>query len=255
MRPVDGAGENAFAVRTLNTWSRGPDHAGRLRRIAHKIHAEVPDNVGLISVQEVVRPIHLPWAKDGAARLAGYLQELYGGPVAHCSRGDVGIVAGPEFEITAHRAWLLGRDSWLHDPLSIPYRRYLLEGELRHVALGRRLRFYATHLSHGAQESQRARQTERLLSLIQRRAAPGELLPLLAGDFNAIAGSACFRQIETHFELLHADSVDAIWAGRASSFPSSAGSYAVRKTSLMNLTSEGLCDSHESPSVALEIRI
>jgi endonuclease/exonuclease/phosphatase family metal-dependent hydrolase len=252
-----------FSVRNVNTWSRGPDYACRLARIAAKLHADAPDAPGLIALQEVARPLRWPWTRDGATLLARSLEALYGSRLARCRAGDVGIVAGPEWRLVAHRSWLLGRDAWLHDPGTIPYRRYLLEAAfealrpegrgLRDSATGRRLRFYDTHLSHGRQEEQRVEQIRRLIEVVLSRATPGELPPLLAGDFNAGPGSEVWRLLEQHFTLLHADRVDAIWAGRPASFPHAAGAYVVAATAVVPLIAEGLCDAHDAPRVALAV--
>jgi endonuclease/exonuclease/phosphatase family metal-dependent hydrolase len=124
---------------------------------------------------------------------------------------------------------------------------------LRDVAEGRRLRFYATHLSHGKQEKQRLAQTRRLIELVRQRARAGELPPLLAGDFNAWAGSEAWRLLEEHFTWLHADGVDAIWAGRAASFPGARGVYAIEAAAVTPLVADGLCDAHDSPRVTLMV--
>jgi endonuclease/exonuclease/phosphatase family metal-dependent hydrolase len=241
-----------FSVRTVNTWSRGPDYAARLARIAAKLHAGAPDAPGLIALQEVARPLRWPWTRDGAMLLARSLQTLYGSRMARCRAGDVSIVAGSEWRLVAHRSWLLGRDAWLHDPGTIPYRRYLLEAELSHATHGR-LRFYDTHLSHGRQEEQRLQQTRHLIDVVLSRASPGELPPLLAGDFNAGPRSEVWRLLEQHFTLLHADRVDAIWAGRPASFPHAAGAYVVAATAVVPLIADGLCDAHDAPRVTLAV--
>jgi endonuclease/exonuclease/phosphatase family metal-dependent hydrolase len=253
-----------FSVRTVNTWSRGPDYAARLARIAAKLYADTPGAPGLIALQEVARPLRWPWSRDGATLLARSLEALHGAPLAHCRAGDLGIVAGAEWRLVAQRSWLLGRDAWLHDPGTIPYRRYLLEAELevprpegqglRDSATGRRVRFYNTHLSHGSQEEQRLRQTRRLIEVVRGRATPGELPPLLAGDFNAGPGSEVWGLLEEHFALLHADRVDAVWAGRGSSYPHARGAYTVEATAVVPLIAEGLCDAHDAPRVTLLIQ-
>jgi endonuclease/exonuclease/phosphatase family metal-dependent hydrolase len=240
-------------VRTVNTWSRGPDYPRRLARIAAKISKDSPGRLGFIGLQEVARPLRWPWARDGASLLAGSLKGLHDARFASCHVGDLGIIAGPEWQLLSHRGWLLGRDSWLHDPWTIPYRRYLLEAELRHEAMDWKLRFYTTHLSHGRQESRRLRQTLRLIDLILSRARPCELPPIVAGDFNAGSDSAVARLLEEHFTLAHTDAVDSIWTGRPASFGQAQGSYRVLGTAVIDLISEGICDSHNSPRVTLAV--
>jgi endonuclease/exonuclease/phosphatase family metal-dependent hydrolase len=245
--------EVSITVRTLNTWIRGPAYARRLSLISGKLRGVDPDSFGLIGLQEVARPIRWPWSKDGGTLFAAALSARFGERVSARRAGEVGIIAGGEWELLGHRSWRLGMDDWRKNLWSIPYCRYLLEAELRHVAQGHRLRFYSTHLSHGDQEKQRRDQIRRLIALVLQRARPGELPPLLAGDFNATPGSVVYTLLEEHFALSHADTVDAIWAGRASSFPQAVGNYAVGATSVLDLISEGLCDAHNSPAVTLEV--
>jgi endonuclease/exonuclease/phosphatase family metal-dependent hydrolase len=240
-------------VRTVNIWSRGPHYKQRLVRVAEKVRADSSRGAGVIGLQEVARPLRWPWAEDGASLLAGSLADLYRAKPASCRIGDLGIIAGPEWQLLSHRSWLLGRDSWLHDLGTIPYRRYLLEAELRHEARDWRLRFYTTHLSHGRQEARRLRQTLRLIDLILSRARPSELPPIVAGDFNAGSDSAVARLLEEHFTLVHADAVDSIWMGRPASFGQARGSYSVLETAVVDLMSEGLCDAHNSPRVTLSV--
>jgi len=239
-----------FVVRSINTHRSAPRYPQRLATIAHKFRADGANGVGLIGLQEVADTTSCGarGGVGGAACFARRLGSAFGENVASSQHTPVGALVGGPWEKLGQKAWKLGVDSWAH--LGSRSTRFLLETRVRHVALGRELRFYSTHLSHGDQGTQRKQQSDKLMKIVRQRAAVGELPPLLVGDFNVTNRAPIFKNLSEHFELLKSSGPDLIWMGRKQTFISARGTFRTVSSAIVDLISQNLTD-HNSPRVTL----
>jgi endonuclease/exonuclease/phosphatase family metal-dependent hydrolase len=151
---------------------------------------------------------------------------------------QLGIIIGKDWKLLASEGWRLGKDSLRH--LGSRSTRRLIEAVVRHKDHGWTLRFYTTHLSHGAdQKEQRLDQIDRLREIIAERVDPGELPPVVVGDFNfRKEESESYQKMNAHFQLVNElaigcltdgkpteAGIDHIWVGRKTAFPQTTGTF------------------------------
>lgn len=254
-----------LVVRTVNTQGGESHYASRLLAIARNISREWT-TAGLIAMQEVKQTDDCPVPPErdhGAPCFARILEQEYRRPIGWGFYDSLGVLVGQPWEIVgAVEHWKLGKDSW--SKLGKRATRYLIEVRVIHQVNRRMVRFYTAHLSHDRrdhpheQEDQRNHQIDKLRSIVTdpRRANPGELPPIIAGDFNftidgEVPEPSSFDRMNADFEVVHSTGKDHIWVGRATSFPQTEGSFAPFGGRVTDLT--GLSD-HASPSVGFTIK-
>jgi hypothetical protein len=250
----------AIIVRTINVHHSAADYPLRIRGIAEKFYHDYPHQIGLIGIQELKRRkmtdcIAGGSYDNGARCLAAELARLYGQKAGarisgrywlQQNAGGLGVIADDNWRIMGQKTWSLGYD------------RFLMEVFLEHRTEGYRLRFYNTHLSiygrvkwyekllYGYEsgkdkgQKRRSRQVSKIIEIVKDRAKPGELPPIIAGDFNAgqdfVTGETevSVRKMEEHFHR-QIDSfrdycsdytvTDHIYIGRKETFTLSRGSF------------------------------
>lgn len=168
-----------LVVRTINTHQPAPDYPVRLLGIARRFKKEWPYHIGVIGMQEVPGKMTgcmtMGGKVDGSECLASALGNKAAS--AYSIPNKVGIVAGYPWEITGSDYWNVG--SWFE-------KRYIIETRLKHSVKGWKLRFYTTHLSSQRRHREdRLKQAREVIRIIRKRAMPGELPPIIVGDFNA----------------------------------------------------------------------
>ncbi len=232
-------------VRTINTKRHAAHYPIRLHGIAQKFHEDWPSQVGLIGMQEVkgemtgcqAGPSHCNGARCFAAELSNLFGETASG--RYSENNQVGLVAGGNWKIISTHHWGIGAALELDG-------RYLIEALVQHQSLGCRMRFYSTHLSNplphqpNTRKERRLSQAKDVVSKVRERAQPGELPPIVVGDFNAgrVFGAGQPEEsvltMEAHFwrpidtlnlgpNPVPETGVDIIYIGRQSSFPKSKG--------------------------------
>lgn len=250
--------------------NRPPD---QVRRQVDVFHKEWPNSLGLVALQEV--PESSPGCgacfggasgcnPTGAACFAGSAETLFGG--LHAWGHD--IVVPPDWEALGFERHPIGCD---YTPLC--NQRFVEEALVRHRTRGWTLRFYSTHFSHrsdklGPQIENRKEQARNLVSWVTSRAQPGELPPIVAGDFNALLSSAedseMLSTLRQHLDpandipQCHTEAgigIDQIWVGTKVGFPSSTGTWRTVRHHGLNgtgLDMQGNTD-HRSPAVSLQL--
>ena len=235
-------------VRTVNVHGSQPCLTKRLLGIARLFHQEFPRSLGVIGMQEMrdVEDCQESEHIVSSARcLAATLRQLYGiESNSNSVRGKNGIVAGEPWRIVESKFWELGTKWWNLESLqkcpknAWPSHRYLLENKLVHSTKGWILRFYCTHLTLSS-PCERLEQAKKVAALIRERAKPGELPPVMVGDFNAVRYfTAAVQPEESVLEMEkyfyrptdHAcgqsnTGKDMIYVGKKSAFPDSRGHY------------------------------
>jgi len=166
-----------LVVRTINTHQPAPDYPVRLFGIARLFKKEWPYGAGVIGMQEVPGKMTGCLTMSGVVDGSECLASALGDKTASAYSNRVGIVAGYPWEITGSDYWNVG--NWFE-------KRYLLETRLKHSIKGWKLRFYTTHLSSGRRyRESRLKQVREIIRIVRKRAMPGELPPIVVGDFNA----------------------------------------------------------------------
>ncbi len=240
-------------VRTINTHHNAPDYHVRLLGIAQKFKKDWPYTVGIIGLQEVKGEIDncpvSPGVYNGAECFALILSKVFDAEVdsAYSVPDHVGIVAGAPWRIIETNYWNVG---------TIFERRYLLETTLVHSYRGWRLRFYTVHLSSQDRHMfDRLRQIKKVIKIVMERAEPGELPPIVVGDFNAGRSfdgnipEPSVLEMEKYFWRPADKSVicgnhetgrDIVYIGRKSVFKYSMGNYILIRTN--NVRFSGITD-------------
>jgi len=274
-------------VRTVNVVGEQPCLTKRLLGITRLFHQEFPQAVGVIGMQEM-REVedcnNDGHTASGAQCLASIIKKVYGFDSTYSSvRGKNGIVAGDPWRIVESNFWELGTKWWNLGSLlrcrrnAWPSYRYLLETKLVHIEKGWTLRFYCTHLTR-ASECEREEQAKKITAIIRKRAEPGELPPVIVGDFNA--GRHLGTSVQPEESVLEMEKyfyrptdracgqtytgIDLVYVGKKSAFPDSRGHFVPIRTHpvyLLGLQTriEGFpefCDEltdHHSSGVSLKI--
>jgi hypothetical protein len=256
--------DSALIIRTINLHHSAADYALRIRGIAQKFYHDYPHQIGLIGIQELKKRkmtdcMAGEYYDNGASCLAAELALLYS-QKAHAriserhklqqNAGGLGVIADEDWKIIGTKTWSIGDN------------RFLMEVFLKHKKEGYRLRFYNTHLSiygrakwyekilygykSGKNKGQKKRsiQAGKIIEILRDRAKPGELPPIIAGDFNAgldfVTGEteSSVRKFEEHFQRQidgfrdHCSDykvTDHIYIGRKKTFPTSRGSFQLLK--------------------------
>jgi hypothetical protein len=229
-----------------------PDYTGRLQAVAQKMYEDWLLSLGLVGLQELEPSVddclEPPPSATGLSCFERSLGRAYGGGTTTTSFAKLGIVAGAPWNILRGDHWKIGSDGLFEDD------RYLLEAYVRNDSTGRVFRFYTTHLSHdshypdGSLKTSRARQrveeTSALLGRIIERVQPGELPPIVVGDFNASMDQrAVYESMKARFEnvgelALHCLGSDAggapnevpfdhLWIGRPNAFTGTQGHWRI----------------------------
>ena len=256
--------EVAFIVRTMNLHHSAADYPLRIRGIAQEFYRNYPHQIGLISIQELKKRkmtgcLCGESLDNGAKCLAAELALLYGQKAdagisdrhwLQQNAGGLGVIADDNWKIIGTKTWSIGDD------------RFLMELFLEHKTEGYRLRFYNTHLSmygsvkwyeknlygytSGKDKGQKKRSTQvsNIIKIVRNRAKPGELPPIIAGDFNAgrnfVTGETevSVKKMEAHFQrqidgfrnsCSDYTVTDQIYIGRKETFPESKGSFQLLK--------------------------
>jgi len=252
--------ESALIIRTINLHHSAADYALRIRGIAEKFYHDYPHQIGLIGIQELKKRkmtdcMAGEYYDNGASCLAAELALLYGRK-AHAiiseryglqqNAGGLGVIADDKWKIIGTKTWSIGDN------------RFLMEVFLKHKKEGYRLRLYNTHLSiygrvkwyekilygfrSGKDKGQKKRSIQacKIIEIVRNRARPGELPPVIAGDFNAgldfVTGEteSSVRKFEEHFQrqidgfcdyCSDYTVTDHIYIGRKKTFPMSRGSF------------------------------
>lgn len=221
----------------------GDKYPWRLRGIAHRLRAAYPAQIGLIGLQEVKAEMtackYPPAKTNGAKCLARELSAIYNQPAEgrYTIHNQVGLVIGGDWREVGKRTY------W-----ELSTRRYLMEAVVEHRTLGYQLRFYSTHFSNTSADK-RLEAARKVTSLIRTRARPGELPPILVGDFNASRdlgsnrAEASVVKLEENFwrpiDKVYPTGrlgVDLIYLGKKARFPASVGDYQPVKHLSVRLT-------------------
>ena len=251
-------------IRTINVHHGAADYLLRLRGIAQELHRDYPDQIGLIGIQELARGRMTDCLRgelydNGAKCLAAELTFLYGQKAeARISKKDwwkniqegLGVIVDDNWKIIDTKSWSIGNN------------RALLEVFLEHKTKGCKLRFYNTHFSSNVDvkwyqklwyghkssrdegEKRRSAQASKVIRIVTERAKPGELPPVVVGDFNAgrnfVTGraEASVQKMEEHFwqpldnfsnSCTGYTVRDLIYIGKKESFPDSRGRFQLVK--------------------------
>ena len=251
-------------VRSINLHHSAADFPLRLRGIAHEFHHDYPHQIGLIGMQELERGtmnncLRGKSYNNGAKCLAAELISLYG------QKAEARIFEKNWLQQHAEVSGIIVDDNWKiieNKSWSIGYNRILLEVFLEHKTKGYRLRFYNTHFSSNTNvkwfekiwygynstkdkgQERRSRQASKVFEIVRERAKPGELPPIVVGDFNSgrnfVTGEAevSVRKMEEHFwrpidnfRKFCSDYtvIDNIYIGKKESFPDSQGYFKLIK--------------------------
>jgi len=172
--------------------------------------------------------------------------QLYGTNNTVAAHWDVSGNPAPRFGVVVGGPWLLddSKTTWkIGDDGVGDSTRYLMETQVASVA--GRFRFYVTQLTNGdsAKSSKRHDEIEEIKRRVKSRVRPNELPPIVVGDFNfSVNGGAKDEPgnrsaLEADFYLASKvgtycyDSIhgaipyNQIWIGKASSFPTTKGSF------------------------------
>lgn len=156
-----------------------------------------------------------------ASCLSSFLTAGFGNNVNNYSfqEGEVGTVAnGKLFDVIEEKAWRIGKR-----PLLCELRRQVVGTRLRINSTGHILPFFSTHISSDA--SKREDQIRHLIAAIKELWQPGDLTPIVVGDFNYWITQDKWMGAE--FDevglLFGHDRTEHIWIGKESSFPGASG--------------------------------
>ncbi len=273
--------EADLIVRTINVQYPGSEYPLRLRGIAQAFHRDYPHQIGLIGLQELGEEtltgcLQGNTYNNGAECLAAELNALYMQKAkARISertwyqkgREVLGIIVDEKWKIIDMKSWDIG------------YNRMLMEAFLEHKTKGYRLRFYNTHFSSNAElkwyekfwygfnsnkdkgQKKRNRLAEKVINIVRERAKPGELPPVIVGDFNAgrnfVSDEAelSVQKLESHFWRMIDDFrsfctdytvVDNVYIGKKKSFPNSLGYFQLKKWHRIRMHKKPvIVDGHE----------
>jgi len=256
--------EADLIVRTINVKEAAADYPLRLRGIAEEFHHDYPKQIGLIGMQELKREkmgdcLYGKSYDNDAKCLAAELTSLYRqNAEARISerhwlqrlQESLGIIVDDKWRILDEKSWSIGNN------------RTLLEVFLEHKTKGYKLRFYNTHFSsnkpikwyqklwYGYTSSQdqgekrRSAQASKVIQIVRERAKPGELPPIVVGDFNSgrnfVTGEVeisvqkmegfFWRPLDKFQKFCSASIVlDNIYIGKKESFPNSKGYFQLIK--------------------------
>jgi hypothetical protein len=243
-----------LVVRTHNHLGRYkeeyPDpYVIRQDRAARKFHENWPYSIGFIGSQEV----------NDIECFRTSIEGYYKASASAIHEKNPGIVVGAPWMIAASAVWTISKHTrWkVGMPFWENYHRYLLEAKLENAKNGYSLRFYSTHLTPGNEKvdnDERRNEVDNVIRIVLKQAQPGELPPIVVGDFNAGKDDAEIEKMHQHFHIINDSSVDLIWVGRLTSFPMCKGSYVLVSTDTVYLTT-AKCSDHNSPSAGLAIRL
>jgi hypothetical protein len=245
------AADLTMLVRTANL---GPTETTkeRLQGVLQVFKEDAPAELGLVALQEheQISCGATSWISTGSECFHVYAESQFNSGVsfekpglpigphrvwgAHDSR--VSAIAGTPWNVIGTKSWEIGTESWSKLTLNGRGRRYLVEILLQHMQdRDVKVRFYATHLSHGDQHAQRVEQVKKILEIVRTRVQFGELPPVIAGDFNFSKSKERdnYDRMNESFALANdridgsGESIDHIWLGRWSSFRNTSGAYTV----------------------------
>lgn len=245
-RPIEqmcaaGPADADVVVRSVNAWEPGPSDSIRLRHVADLLYEDWPHDVGAVSIQEATDI-------DAVIAMANRASTLYGsGSVRLFEQGgniSPAILTTQEnpWRVTAIYVVEIGKDSWRAATLAGRPSRHLYEVLMTHAVRPWTFRFYATHLSHDSanftQNSERLDQARKIVEIVRNRVQPGELPPIIAGDFNfhPSAQPDVARVMASTFYSVNAamqprcapwmaDAIEQVWVGLDSVFPRSSGTW------------------------------
>lgn len=154
--------------------------------------------------------------------LASYLTFTSGNNINNYSfqLGEVGIVAMGELMVPIEsKAWRIG-----NRPLPCKLRRQLVGTRFRINTTGHILPFFSTHIGP---DDMKKKQLEDLVSDIKDWWKPGDLTPVVVGDFNMYKSWDEYNLMSQNFDevgaLFGKDRTEQIWIGKENSFPGSSG--------------------------------
>jgi hypothetical protein len=247
-----------FQVRSLNAHGETKDEKARMRGLARDIRQESPSSFGIVGGQE------MPYVDI----LADELRNTYGSAVGtdFTAHDDNAILFNDEWESLGGTTHCLE----VYFGFCGGNNRWVIEEVLKNKQTGWILRFYSTHLTNTS-ESVRADEASRLVSWIKKRAQPGELPPIVVGDFNQ--GGFSEKAVQTMKASFDRpmerkkegdDNVDAIYLGKKSVFQKSTGVYFPLRTHTLFFAGHPtsvdgypeFCDEltdHPSPAIDLHV--
>jgi len=200
------APEINLMVRTINLARHLPYRQMRLRGIAQQFYKDWPHQIGLIGVtdpgREIDNCLSLPsgtktystqcFASE-LARLFTIESPPFNGVKSdqategeNDSKGaDVGVVVGAEWTVIGRDTWQLGYNCYCPAVRRANWARKMIEVVLEHKVTKDILRFYTLYFYAGDDARIRTLQAKKATNIIHDRAQPGELPPIVVGDFNA----------------------------------------------------------------------
>jgi hypothetical protein len=216
-----------------------PDYPRRLALAAEKLDEAWPHQLDLIGLQEAGDKV-VGCATGGSGKhsvtacFAALLGRRFGASLRFVEHHELGIVWDDDrwATVPGGGAWRIGRRRLLFARRGVDFGavRYLLGVKLRHRETGRVLAFFTTHLANDERRrSEREGQIDRLLAIVERQVGPGELPPILVGDFNFRADErASYERLNRRCWLANEAvsgevrppvGVDHVWVGRPERFP------------------------------------
>ena len=264
----------------------GLDFRLRLQAFAELFRSDWPFSIGVIGVQQTKTDLtNCPFAPEvdnGTRCFSRAIQREYSslGAASRTAAAvgstvkeiELGVIAGGDWVIEGNVSWAIGKDVLAAEWLTQWFgktggSRYLQEVALRHLEKGWRLRFYSTHLSHNAgdrnHDDERRSQIENIKRTVKSQALPGELPPIVVGDFNFGANHAK-NTMSSDFSLAHEayeSEIDQIWVGNLAAFPQARGTLSKVGVTTLKLKGESRYGAHQfsrlsahnSPGVAFRV--
>lgn len=212
-----------IGFRTVNLiGDNWPQFPKRLQGIADAFYDQHPQNIWVIGMQEVKESMNscpiAPTSTSGGKCLARVLGSRFDRSADSREYITLGIASDANWKIVegSREAYYLGRDPVLWECCTNWSKRRLLGVKLRHVDRDLHFWFFTTHLSHGEDHSDhRRKQVEAILNRIRQVEAndPGNLPPVIVGDFNFNSNSDNYALMGEYFDLRAYSGVDCIWIG------------------------------------------
>jgi hypothetical protein len=235
-----------LVVRTVNVDGGNSDEyprpGVRVFGIAQALHDDEEDRIGVTGIVEAHDVSDCPVgtaSSNSVACFAEATKRFYGSDVVRAhwlinnESGRGVVVGGPWLLADNKTAWEIG------------YGRWLLETRVSSYA--GRFRFYVTTLSNDGHDddksAERVSEIKQIKEHVKARVQPGELPPIVVGDFNFTSNGGANdepstrQQMEEDFYLVSkvgsycydgihgAIPYNQVWIGKASRFPSTNGSY------------------------------
>lgn len=154
-------------------------------------------------------------------------------------KGELGIIASNLYfeQLPVNEAGDLEYHKLIGPERTGGIQRRLIASRFKSKTFNKNVLFVSTHLSHAGSPEERQEELRDLIRNIKEIFTPGDLTPILAGDFNCRSWKAGLRRIiyQDFMIVDEAGSIDNVFIGRPQSFPENGGVLLPKANSVVRL--------------------